>query len=121
MKGILLEEVRIVPGFGVNIISGPYLERRLGMVLGGNVRIWSAKDKKGQVSLHGPADDAGLYWCKLRRLKRPTDREMSESEKGNPTHHGQKRFKMRNSGPPNHEWSPETETNRVRNVLERRE
>ena len=49
-KPILLEGVRIVPGFGVNITSGPYLEQKLGMVLSGNGRIWSAKDKKGQAT-----------------------------------------------------------------------
>ena len=30
---ITLQEVRIVPGFGVNILSGPYLEKKLGLSL----------------------------------------------------------------------------------------
>ena len=33
---ILLVGVRIVPGFGVNILSGPYLEQKLGMALSSN-------------------------------------------------------------------------------------
>ena len=64
---ILLVGVRIVPGFGVNILSGPYLEQRLGMALTSNGRRWMAKNEKGHVAVQGPADDAGLYWCKLTR------------------------------------------------------
>ena len=41
-KPMLLVGVRIVPGFGVNILSGPYLEQKLGMALGSDGRKWSA-------------------------------------------------------------------------------
>ena len=60
-KPILLVGVRIVPGFGVNILSGPYLEQKLGMTLRSNGRRWSAENKRGHVAVQGPADDAGLY------------------------------------------------------------
>ena len=75
-KPILLVGVRIVPGFGVNILSGPYLEQKLGMTLRSNGRRWSAENKRGHVAVQGPADDAGLYWCKLKRLPPPTERGM---------------------------------------------
>ena len=66
---VLLVGVRIVPGFGVNILSGPYLEQKLGMALSSDGRRWAAKTASGDVGIHGPADDSGLYWCKLQRLK----------------------------------------------------
>jgi gag-polypeptide of LTR copia-type/Zinc knuckle/Zinc finger C-x8-C-x5-C-x3-H type (and similar) len=64
---INLQDVRIVPGFGVNILSGPYLEKRLGLSLSSNGRTWWAR-RRGRQVLKGEADNAGLYWVSLTRL-----------------------------------------------------
>ena len=65
---IQLRGVRIVPGFGANILSVPYLEKELGMTQSSNGTHWWAK-KAGKVILQGQADDAGLSWVTLTRMK----------------------------------------------------
>ena len=106
-KPMLLVGVRIVPGFGVNILSGPYLEQNLGMTLSSNGRTWSATDQGGNVMIHGPADGAGLYWCKLHRLQPTGKRKMRNRNKrsssartdDNTRHHSQKRLAGNVSAP----------------------
>ena len=82
LSPVLLVGFRIVPGFGVNILSGPYLEQKLGMTLSSNGRSWAAKDAKGHVTLQGPAEGGGLYWARLRRLQPPEDPEMRRKTRG---------------------------------------
>ena len=63
-----LHAVRIVPGFGVNILSGPCLEQGMGMTLSSDGRTWWAR-RRGKVVLKGSADAAGLYWVTLTRVQ----------------------------------------------------
>ena len=58
---LTLQKVRIVPGFGVNILSGPYLEKKMGLTLSSDGQTWWAKQRGRQV-LKGVADGTGLYW-----------------------------------------------------------
>ena len=63
---VLLVGVRIVPGFGVNILSGPHMEQKLGLRL----ERWpdmAATNKRGTTVFHGPADGGGLYWARVPR------------------------------------------------------
>ena len=76
---ITLQEVRIVPGFGVNILSGPYLEKRLGLTLSSDGRFWWAK-RRGRQVLKGEADDTGLYWVTVARLA--VDKRIVRSQLG---------------------------------------
>ena len=46
---VKLQEVRIVPGFGVNILSGPYLEKTLGLSLSSDGKTWWARRRRRQV------------------------------------------------------------------------
>ena len=64
---VKLQEVRIVPGFGVNILSGPYLEKTLGLSLSSDGKTWWAR-RRGRQVLKGEADSAGLYWVTISRL-----------------------------------------------------
>ena len=64
---LTLQEVRIVPGFGVNILSGPYLEKKMGLSLSSDGHTWWAK-RRGRQVLKGVADSTGLYWVTLTRL-----------------------------------------------------
>ena len=80
------QDVRIVPGFGVNILSGPYLEKKLGLTLSSDGRNWWAR-RRGQLVLKGVADNAGLYWVKVTRLQgRPlwTPRDASKDPQSSP-------------------------------------
>ena len=63
---VTLQGVRIVPGFGVNILSGPYLEK-VGLNLSSDGTNWWAK-RRGRIIIQGDADAAGLYWVKVTRL-----------------------------------------------------
>ena len=64
---LLLQEVRIVPGFGVNILSGPYLEKKLGLSLSSDGKTWWAR-RRGRQVLKGVADNDGLYWVTVSKL-----------------------------------------------------
>ena len=64
---VTLQGVRIVPGFGVNILSGPYLEKVLGLNLSSDGTNWWAK-RRSRIIIQGDADAAGLYWVKVTRL-----------------------------------------------------
>ena len=64
---LTLQEVRIVPGFGVNILSGPYLEKKMGLTLSSDGQNWWAK-RRGRQVLKGVADGTGLYWVTMTRL-----------------------------------------------------
>ena len=76
------------------------------MALTSNGRRWMAKNEKGHVAIEGPADDAGLYWCKLTRLPPCSQREMPrENNRRKPRdvdgclkHQSKRRFK--NDGQP---------------------
>ena len=61
--------VRIVPGFGVNILSGPILEQKMGMKLSSDGKTWWAR-RRGRIVLQGTADEAGLYWVVLNLTAR---------------------------------------------------
>ena len=52
-----LKGVRIVPGFGANILSVPYLEKELGMTQSSDGTHWWAR-KDGKIILQGQADEA---------------------------------------------------------------
>ena len=101
----------------MNILSGPYLEQKLGM----------ATDYKGDVQIQGPADDAGLYWCKLRRLQPPDQRKLKKRNQGrssdNPNdcnkHHSKKRLAGNVSGPFENGRSPEIVESALRGEHER--
>ena len=64
---LTLQKVRIVPGFGVNILSGPYLEKKMGLTLSSDGQTWWAK-RRGRQVLKGVADGTGLYWVTMNRL-----------------------------------------------------
>ena len=58
---ITLREVRVVPGFGSNLISGPRMERA-GWTLTQGKGNFTATDGSGHVVFSVPADPRGLYY-----------------------------------------------------------
>ena len=114
--------VRIVPGFGVNILSGPCLERRHKLTLRSNGRIWEAKDRRRNTVLHGPADGGGLYWARLTRLPTRGGRNITSRQHGgqregsndDPGHHSSKRARRNCGGPSDFGWSSKIDSHGVR-------
>ena len=109
---VLLKEVRVVPGFGVNIVSGPCLEQKLGMALSSNGRTWEARDGRGVTVFQGPADGGGLYWAKLKRLK--PNWNVSRESRHQPRDIKRHQPGTRVTAPLVNEWSPDVERVRVR-------
>ena len=118
----MLSGVSIVPGFGVNILSGPCLERKHKLSLSSNGRSWQAKDRNRLTMIQGPADDGGLYWARLTRLSPTGGREVTtqprsrqrKNRNDDSTHQSGKRSNVNCPSPSVFGWSSETDQGVVR-------
>ena len=63
-KVFLLRDVRVMPGFGINLISGPCMEKA-GLTLTQTKGVFKAVNSNGAVVLTSLANDRGLYFINV--------------------------------------------------------